>query len=93
MNEIIASLEQIIEDRKQHSRPNSYTCQLLDAGQTGILKKVGEEAVKVVVAGALENDERLISEIADLFFHLTVALAARDPSWIDVEEELKRRNS
>jgi phosphoribosyl-ATP pyrophosphohydrolase len=58
-----------------------------------LLKKVGEEASEVLVAGALESDERLVSEMADLFFHLTVVLGQRDLSWTDVARELERRNA
>jgi len=45
----------------------------------------------VVVAGALESDERLVYETADLVYHLLVMLAARGLSWAEVEAELQRR--
>lgn len=91
MSETIKILQGVIEDRKQHRREGSYTCTLLDAGREEILKKVGEEAAEVVVAGALEGDERLVYETADLFYHLLVMLAARDLRWEDVEAELRGR--
>ncbi len=56
-----------------------------------ILKKVGEEAAEVVVAGALESDERVVSETADLVYHLLVMLASKGLTWDDVLAELARR--
>ena len=88
---VLPHLEAVIQDRKTHPRPDSYTCQLLDAGLPRILKKVGEEAVEILVAAQSEGDERLVSELADLTYHALVLLAARDLSWADVEAELARR--
>lgn len=90
-SQVLPHLEAVIQDRKTHPRPNSYTCQLLEAGLPRILKKVGEEAVEILVAAQSEGDERLISELADLTYHTLVLLAARDLSWTDVEAELARR--
>lgn len=89
--DVIATLSRVIQDRKLHPREGSYTCELLEAGVPKILKKVGEEATEVVVAGALESDERLIYEAADLVYHLLVMLAARNLKWEDVVAELERR--
>lgn len=91
MSQVIEALTQTIQDRKLHPREGSYTCKLFAAGQGEILKKVGEEAAEVVVAGALESDERLVYETADLVYHLLVMLAARGLSWAEVEAELQRR--
>lgn len=91
MTDTLATLAAVIQERKEQPREGSYTCRLFAAGQAEILKKVGEEASEVIVAGALEDDERLIYECADLVYHLMVALAAHDLSWQDVEDELRRR--
>jgi phosphoribosyl-ATP pyrophosphohydrolase/phosphoribosyl-AMP cyclohydrolase len=88
---VLSLLESIIHDRKIHPRPGSYTRQLLDAGLPRMAKKLGEEAVEVLVAAQSESDERLVSELADLVYHALVLLAARDLSWQDVEDELARR--
>jgi phosphoribosyl-ATP pyrophosphohydrolase/phosphoribosyl-AMP cyclohydrolase len=88
---VVAHLEAVIHERKGHPRPDSYTCQLLEAGLPRILKKVGEEAIETIVAGQSEGDERLASEMADLVYHALVLLAARNLSWADVEAELARR--
>jgi phosphoribosyl-ATP pyrophosphohydrolase/phosphoribosyl-AMP cyclohydrolase len=89
--QVLPHLEAVIQDRKAHPRPDSYTCQLLDAGLPRILKKVGEEAVEILVAAQSEGDERLVSELADLTYHVLVLLAARGLSWANVEAELARR--
>jgi len=87
----LSHLESVIRDRKANPQPGSYTCQLLDAGLPRILKKVGEEAIEIIIAAQSEGDERLISELADLTYHALVLLAARDLDWSDVEAELARR--
>ena len=91
MSEIIEHLEATIEERKAHPREGSYTCRLLSAGSVEILKKVGEEATEVVVAGAVENSDRLVYESADLIYHLLVLLHAQGLDWAAVEAELARR--
>ena len=91
MSDALTALQATIVDRKEHPRDGSYTCKLFAAGNVEILKKVGEEAVEVVVAGALQDDERVVNESADLIYHLLVALVARGLRWQDVEEELVRR--
>jgi len=91
MSETIEALVATIQERKNHPREGSYTCKLLAAGDAEMLKKIGEEAAEVLVAGALEGRERLIYEAADLIYHLLVLLVARGLDWADVEEELRRR--
>ena len=88
---VLPHLEAVIRDRQAHPQPGSYTCQLLDAGQPRILKKVGEEAIELLIAAQSEGDERLVSELADLVYHSLVLLAARDLSWAEVETELALR--
>jgi phosphoribosyl-ATP pyrophosphohydrolase/phosphoribosyl-AMP cyclohydrolase len=88
---VMEHLWAIIEDRKAHPKEGSYTCRLLQAGQEKILKKLGEEAIEVIVAAQSEGDGRLLSELADLTYHALVLLAARGLSWADVEAELARR--
>jgi phosphoribosyl-AMP cyclohydrolase / phosphoribosyl-ATP pyrophosphohydrolase len=89
--DVISHLEGVIRDRQAHPRPGSYTNRLLDAGLPLIAKKVGEEAVEVVVASQSEDDARLVSETADLVYHTLVLLAARGLSWADLEAELAHR--
>ena len=81
----------IILDRQACPRPGSYTAKLLSAGEDEILKKVGEEAMEVILAAKGQGDERLVSEIADLCYHLLVLLASRGLTPADVGAELVRR--
>jgi phosphoribosyl-AMP cyclohydrolase / phosphoribosyl-ATP pyrophosphohydrolase len=74
------------------ARPtDSYVVRLLDQGPVGAARKVAEEGFEAAFAGAVESDERLISEMADLWFHSYVLLAARGLDPAAVEAELKRR--
>jgi phosphoribosyl-ATP pyrophosphohydrolase len=91
MSDVLETLFATILDRQTNPRPGSYTVRLLDSGEDEILKKVGEEAVEVILAARGEGEERLISEVADLFYHLLVLLAARGLTLADVKAELVRR--
>jgi phosphoribosyl-AMP cyclohydrolase / phosphoribosyl-ATP pyrophosphohydrolase len=70
----------------------SYVVSLLDTGPAAAAQKVGEEGVEVALAGVGESDERLVEEVADLWFHSYVLLAARGLDPARVEEELRRRH-
>jgi len=89
--QVLHSLFATILDRQANPRPNSYTAHLMDSGQDEILKKVGEEAMEVILAAKGQGDERLTAEVADLFYHLLVLLAAEGLDLADVEAELVRR--
>ena len=74
------------------TRPEgSYVAGLAAAGPAVAARKLGEEGVEAALAGASESDERLISELADLWFHSYVLLAARGLDPAAVEDELARR--
>jgi phosphoribosyl-ATP pyrophosphohydrolase len=64
---------------------------LLDEGVAACARKVGEEGVEAAVAALGESDERLVEELADLWFHSYILLAARGLDAADVEAELVRR--
>jgi len=74
------------------TRPEgSYVAKLVGAGPAAAARKLGEEGVEAALAGAGESDERLIAELADLWFHSYVLLAARGLDPAAVEDELGRR--
>ena len=81
-----------IEDRKAHPRAESYTNALFDAGEDEIVKKIGEEAIEVVLAVKGQGDQRVIEELADLMYHCLVLLAQRGLSPDDIAAELERRH-
>jgi phosphoribosyl-ATP pyrophosphohydrolase len=88
----VGTLWRTLQERKRNPRPGSYTAQLLAQGQDEIVKKVGEEAVEVILAAKSQGNERLVEETADLFYHVLVLLLANDLSWDDVLQELSRRH-
>lgn len=92
MSDILAHVFATIEDRKANPKPGSYTNSLLDAGEDEIVKKIGEEAVEVILAAKGQGNERVISELADLAYHCLVLLAQRGLSPQDVAAELERRH-
>lgn len=89
--EILEALEQVIAARKGESPDRSYTSRLLAGGVSKAGEKVTEEAGELVQAAAAEPDERVVSEAADLTYHLLVLLACRGLSLAQVEAELARR--
>jgi len=74
---ILDQLDATLRDREAQRPPGSYSAKLFDGGRTAILRKVGEESVEVLLAGAGETDEALTNEVADLWFHTAVLLRER----------------
>lgn len=91
MSDIVRLLFSIIEERKARPSPESYTARLLAAGEDEIVKKVGEEAVEVILAVKGQGNQRVIEESADLLYHLLVLLAHRGITLEQLEAELERR--
>jgi phosphoribosyl-ATP pyrophosphohydrolase/phosphoribosyl-AMP cyclohydrolase len=80
-----------VAERAKERPEGSYVTKLLADGPKAAAQKVGEEGVEVAVAGVSESDEALIGELADLWFHSYVLLAARGLDPNAVEDELRRR--
>jgi len=80
-----------VAERAKERPEGSYVVRLLDEGVAACARKVGEEAVEASVAALAESDERLVEELADLWFHSYVLLAARGLDPTAVEDELLRR--
>jgi len=89
----VYDLERRIGERAAASAEESYTRKLLDRGVAQCAKKLGEEAVELVLASVGESRERLIEETADLVYHLLVVLKARDIKLAEVEAVLGARAS
>lgn len=89
--EILAQLTDILEQRKGAAPDSSYVASLYDKGLDAILKKVGEEATETVMAAKDGDAEKLVYEVADLWFHTMVLLADQNLSSDDVLKELARR--
>ncbi|NDC53204.1 MAG: phosphoribosyl-ATP diphosphatase [Planctomycetia bacterium] len=91
LGETLESLEGVVASRRSDPPERSYTSRLLAGGVSRIGAKVTEEAGELVAAAATETDERVVSEAADLVYHLLVLLACRGLSLALVEAELARR--
>lgn len=89
---MLDELFSIIEARKKERPSGSYTCKLLDGGEDLILRKVGEEALEVLLAAKSEGEQRLVEESADLIYHLFVLLAYKDIPLEKVKGELSKRH-
>ncbi|AGB40956.1 phosphoribosyl-ATP pyrophosphohydrolase [Halobacteroides halobius DSM 5150] len=89
--EILDELYQVIKDRKENPKPDSYTSSLYEKGENAFLKKVGEEATEVVMAAKDSDQGELIYESADLIYHLLVALVYYDVEIEEILKELKER--
>jgi phosphoribosyl-ATP pyrophosphohydrolase len=91
MSGTMEQLWRTILERKSSAPAGSYTATLFEAGVPRIARKVGEEGVETAVAALSESDERLVSEMADLFYHCLVLLAARELTLAQLEAELASR--
>lgn len=92
-SDIIAREQAVVIDRKLHPEEGSYTNYLFDKGEDKILKKVGEEAAEVVIAGKNRSKEEISYEVADLIYHMTVMLVDNDMTWEDIYREMERRRN
>ncbi len=91
MNDFIDQLFAVLQERKTNPTPGSYTASLL-ADSDEIVKKIGEEAVEVILAAKGQGDQRIIEESADLIYHVLVLLVAHNLTWDDIRQELKSRH-
>ena len=89
----LTTLYHILLDRQENPRPGSYTHQLLTQGEDEIVKKIGEEAVEIILAAKGQGNERLIEEVADLTYHTLVLLVSRGLSPSHILAELAQRHA
>ena len=82
----------MIKGRKTSPKEGSYTTYLFDKGMDKILKKVGEESTEVIIAGAKNDKEETIYEIADLAYHIMVMMVEQGIRMEDITAELSRRH-
>jgi phosphoribosyl-ATP pyrophosphohydrolase/phosphoribosyl-AMP cyclohydrolase len=88
---MLAELARVVAERAGAAPEESYTARLLGRGPDQVLKKIGEEATEVVLAGRAQSEDRLAEESADLLYHLLVALHQRGVPLTRVMDELRRR--
>ena len=90
-DDIISAVYRVIQERKANPTESSYTASLMGKGIDKILKKIGEEATEVVIAGKGGKREEIVCETADLIFHNLVLLGFYDIDPEEVYSELRRR--
>jgi phosphoribosyl-ATP pyrophosphohydrolase len=88
---ILDDLYRVVLSRKNSPEDDSYVSSLFEKGKDEILKKVGEEAVEVIIASKAMDRKQLTHELADLWFHCMVLMAEEGLSHADVLNELERR--
>ena len=91
MSDIVTQLDEVIRERMTHDPEKSYVSSLFHSGLEKIQKKVGEEAIEAILASESGSSKNVVNEVADLWFHSMVLLAARDVSATEVLQELERR--
>ena len=91
MSEVLAELAGVLEARKGADPESSYVAKLYAKGLDAMLKKIGEEATETVMAAKDGVPEKLVYEVADLWFHSLVLLAHQGLGPDDVLAELQRR--
>ena len=89
----LSDLEKRVHERAQAGAGESYTRSLIDKGIAHCAKKLGEEAFETAMAAVQEDKGRLVSETADLLYHLLVVLEAGGVKLADVEAELDKRTA
>jgi len=92
-DQLLDRLYDLVKEREKTRPADSYTSYLFNQGLDKILKKLGEESTETIVAAKNNEDERLISEVADLVYHLIVLLVARGISLDQIRAELGRRRT
>ncbi|HZF15246.1 MAG TPA: bifunctional phosphoribosyl-AMP cyclohydrolase/phosphoribosyl-ATP diphosphatase HisIE [Steroidobacteraceae bacterium] len=88
----LADLERVIAQRIAERPEGSYTARLVVQGQKRMAQKVGEEGLEVALAAAGGEDKEVISESADLLYHLLLLLKSRNLSLKHVVDELASRH-
>ncbi|MGO9934143.1 MAG: bifunctional phosphoribosyl-AMP cyclohydrolase/phosphoribosyl-ATP diphosphatase HisIE [Steroidobacteraceae bacterium] len=88
----LGELENIIAQRIAERPPGSYTAKLLEAGIRRIAQKVGEEGLELALAAALQSDEEILGEAADLMYHTLLLLKVKGLSMAQVAAELAARH-
>jgi len=89
--QVIAELLAVLHARKSADPATSYVAGLYAKGVDAILKKIGEEAAETIIAAKGTDRAALIHELADLWFHTLVLMAAYDLNLDDLTTELAGR--
>lgn len=91
MHEVLYRLQAVLQQRRGADPQSSYAARLYAAGLDSMLKKIGEEATELVMAGKDGVPERIVAETADVWFHTLLLLVSQDLTVDNVLAELERR--
>lgn len=91
MSDILKRLAAVLEERRNSDPKTSYVAALYAKGLDAILKKIGEEATETVIAAKGGDQQQIVHELADLWFHTLVLLAEQGLKPDDILMELERR--
>ncbi len=93
-------LQAIIRKKITSQEKGSYSNSLIEDGLEKITRKIGEEAIEVVIAAFInqkkhdnKSREELIGEICDLFYHTLILMAAEDIKLETIFAEFAKRNN
>jgi phosphoribosyl-ATP pyrophosphohydrolase len=87
----LSDLYHTLESRKSANPASSYTARLIQSGEDEIVKKIGEEAIEVILAAKGQGESRIIEEIADLTYHVLVLMVSKGITLQDISNELNKR--
>ncbi|NGM68338.1 phosphoribosyl-ATP diphosphatase [Natronolimnobius sp. AArcel1] len=93
MDDTLAELFDVIEDRKETLPEDSYTASLFthEKGENAVLEKLGEESTELVLAAKDDDHDEIAYEAADIVYHLLVLLSMKEMDLADLEAELEAR--
>lgn len=91
MSQLIAALEETIRERKTADPKESYVAKLFSKGRKKMAQKVAEEGAEVAIAAVSEGREALVSEVADLMFHVLVLCSDEGIPFDEIVDELANR--
>jgi phosphoribosyl-ATP pyrophosphohydrolase/phosphoribosyl-AMP cyclohydrolase len=91
-SDFLSRLGNIIQDRKNNPKENSYISGLFKKGINKITQKVGEEAVELVIEAKDQNESLFLNEAADLLFHYLILLEAKGHNLKEVADVLQVRH-
>ncbi|HLF10728.1 MAG TPA: phosphoribosyl-ATP diphosphatase [Gammaproteobacteria bacterium] len=91
--DFLNTLQAVIEQRLRDAPEGSYTARLAAQGTLEAAKKLGEEAVELVLAAVAQDRSRVAAEAADVLYHLLLLLAMRELAIGDVVAELQQRHT
>lgn len=89
--EYLITLSDIIKRRRSEKSEKSYTATLMENNEL-LTKKIGEEAIELIISTLANDKENIKKEAADLIYHLMVLLEKSDLNLDDICGELSNRN-